>query len=77
VHRDFDLLEAELKAGGTFLVGDSVTVADTMMEFTVAFIMKNRLGTKGKSWPAVEKWLENVQGTEGYKKAVVKTGYKL
>lgn len=78
VHRDFDWLEAELAQGsGKFLVGDTVTVADTMMEFTVNFIMKNGLGTKGKSWPAVEKWMADVQGTETYKRAVEKTGFKL
>jgi glutathione S-transferase len=78
VHRDFDWLESELKqGGGKFLVGNSVTAADTMMEFPISFILKNELGTKGKKWPAVEAWLKNVQSTKGYKKAVAKTGYKL
>jgi glutathione S-transferase len=71
-------LEEELKkGGGRFLVGDSVSVADTMMEFTVAFMLKNGLSTKRKSWAAVEKWLGNVQGTEEYKRMVAKTKYKL
>lgn len=76
VHRDFDWLEGELKAGkGKFLVGTEVTAADTMMEFSVAFILKNGLGTGGKSWPAVETWLKDVQGLDSYQRAVKKTGH--
>lgn len=78
VHRDFDWLEAELKAGnGKFLVGDGVTAADTMMEFSVAFIMKMGLGVKGKSWPGVDAWLKNIQGLESYQRAMQKTGHTL
>ena len=78
VHRDFDWLESELKKGsGKFLVGDRLTAADTMMCFSVAFILKMGLGVKGKKWPAVDAWLANVEGTSAYKKAVEKTGHTL
>ena len=78
VHRDFDWLESELKKGsGKFLVGDRLTTADTMMGFSVAFILKMGLGVKGKKWPAVDAWLANVEGTSAYKKAVEKTGHTL
>ena len=78
VHRDFDWLESELKKGnGKFLVGNDVTAADTMMGFTIAFILKMGLGTGGKSWPAVEAWQKSIESTAGYERAVKKTGHKL
>jgi glutathione S-transferase len=78
VYRDFDWLGSELKKGsGKFLVGDHLTVADTMMGFTIAFILKIGLGTKGKEWPAVSAWLTNVESTPTYQQAVKKTGHTL
>jgi glutathione S-transferase len=59
------------------LVGDHLTAADTMMGFSIAFILKMGLGTKGKEWPAVNAWLANVESTPAYKKAVEKTGHTL
>ncbi|KAI5194629.1 hypothetical protein E4T39_08563 [Aureobasidium subglaciale] len=78
VHRDFDWLESELEKGsGKFLVGDRLTAADTMMGFSIAFILKMGLGTKGKEWPAVKAWLANVENTPAYQRAVEKTGHTL
>jgi glutathione S-transferase len=54
-----------------------LTAADTMMGFSIAFILKMGLGTKGKEWPAVNAWLANVESTPAYKKAVEKTGHTL
>ncbi|KAF2501560.1 thioredoxin-like protein [Lophium mytilinum] len=77
VQNDIDWLEAELKAStGRFLLGDEVTAADVMMHFTLKFCLKRELGTKGRSWPAVEKWVGDCEATEGYKRAVEKTGHK-
>lgn len=78
VHRDFDWLESELKKGnGKFLVGDHLTAADTMMVLSIAFILKMGLGTKGKQWPSVNAWLENIESTPTYQRAVKKTGHSL
>jgi glutathione S-transferase len=78
VQRDLDWLEDELKSGnGEFLVGDELTVADIMVHFSISFIFARKLGTEGKSWPAVERWMEELEGLEGYQKVVKKTGYKL
>jgi len=78
VQKDLDLLEEELgKSEGRFLLGDSVTVADCMMHFSLAFILARGLGTKGKQWPKIEKWIEHCEATSTYKKAVQKTGYDL
>lgn len=78
VQGDLDWLEHELKSGnGEFLVGDELTVADIMMHFSIQFILGRKLGTEGKSWPAVERWMEGLEGLQGYQKAVKKTGYKL
>ncbi|SMR52869.1 unnamed protein product [Zymoseptoria tritici ST99CH_1E4] len=76
--KDLDYLESELgKSSGKFIVGDSLTAADIMMQFSVDFVLVRELGTKGKSWPTVEKWLEQCKSTPSYQEAVKKTGYKL
>lgn len=78
VHRDFDWLEDELRRrDGKFLLGDNVTVADIMMGFSVAFIIKMGLGTEQKTWPSINAWLDNIEATPTYQQAVRKTGYAL
>lgn len=78
VQRDFDWLEQSLqREGGKFLLGDKVTAADTMMGFSVDFILKNKLGTSGSSWPAIQRWMSNVHDTKTYQRAVEKTGFVL
>ncbi|GIZ43513.1 hypothetical protein CKM354_000673700 [Cercospora kikuchii] len=78
VIKDLDYLQAELdKSGGKFLCGDKLTVADIMMQFSARFILERELGTQGGKWPGIEKWLAECEGTEGYKKAVEKTGHQL
>lgn len=78
VVRDFDYLEAELgKSGGKFLLGDSLTAADIMMHFSARFILLRELGTQGKTWPKVNRWLDECEATESYQAAVKKTGHEL
>lgn len=80
VVKDLDWLENELKASaGRFLVGDSVTAADTMVAFSVQFIFARDLcgGRKLSEWKGVEKWIGECEATESYKRAVEKTGHKM
>ncbi len=78
VQKDFDWLDFELQSGnGKYLVGDSVTAADTMMGFSAQFIMARKLGTGDRTWPAVEAWVKHLEGLKSYKKAVEKTGHSL
>ena len=78
VVKDFDLLEQELgKHEGRFLLGDRVTVADIMMHFSATFILARGLGTKGKSFPRIEKWVRDCEDAPAYRRAVEKTGYDL
>lgn len=78
VGKDFDFLEGELSKNGTkFLAGDHVTAADIMMQFSIDFILARNLGTKGRKWENIERWLKDCKATETYKKAVEKTGHKL
>lgn len=65
------------KGDGKYLVGGKLTAADIMMGFSVRFIIIRGLGTEGRRWEGVERWLENIEGGEGWKKAVERTGYKL
>lgn len=78
INKDLDYLEAELsKSKSKFIVGDSVTAADTMMEFSADFVLTRELGTKGKTWPKINEWLKNCHETKTYQDAVKKTGYTL
>jgi glutathione S-transferase len=78
VQNDMSWLETELSLSqGTFLCGDHVTAADIMMQFSVAFILARELGTKGKEWPNINKWMEACKNDEAYKRAVKKTGHVL
>lgn len=77
---DLDWLDAQLKASGThYLVGDTVTAADTMMAFSVQFILEFGLHPKEKDgqWDNVRNWLSNVEKNKMYQRAVAKTGYTL
>ncbi|KAK4986109.1 hypothetical protein LTR66_007964 [Elasticomyces elasticus] len=78
VQKDMDWLEAELnESNGRFLMGDRVTAADCNMHFSAQFILARQLGTGGKTWKRVQEWIDACEATEGYKRAVQKSGYKL
>ncbi|KAL8723271.1 MAG: hypothetical protein Q9225_000393 [Loekoesia sp. 1 TL-2023] len=80
VRKDLDWLEKELgRKGGGWLVGDSVTAADTMMGFSVMVVSANRLAGKGVEgkWKLVEEWVRRIEAREAYKRAVEKTGFAL
>lgn len=61
VHNDLNWLENTLKrqkeSGHQYIVGDGLTVADVMMQFSIDFIFTRGLGTKGNDWPEVKAWL--------------------
>lgn len=78
VCKDMDFLDVSLAKNKTkFLVGDTVTVADCMMLFSAQFILARQLGTKGRKWENVERWIAECEATESYKRALEKTGHKL
>ena len=78
VIRDFDYLEKTLiSSGGEWICGKSFTVADIMMHFSITFILARELGTKGKSWGTVNKWVKNCEKEISFRKAVEATGYDL
>ncbi|KAK7635828.1 hypothetical protein IWX49DRAFT_610185 [Phyllosticta citricarpa] len=76
VENDFCWLEGELeRSEGGFLVGNDVTVADVMMQFSVRFILEKGLGTRKGRWRRVEEWLGRCEGCGAYRRAVEKTGH--
>jgi glutathione S-transferase len=78
VQNNLSWLETELSLSqGDFLCGDHVTAADIMMQFSAEFILVRELGTQGREWPNINKWLDTCKNTESYKRAVEKTGHKL
>lgn len=87
VVKDLDYLESHLQKqqekeeGGRFIMGGkNITAADIMMQFSVRFILTRELGTQGVErgrWERVERWLELCEGTESYKRAVERTGFRL
>ncbi|KAJ4293281.1 hypothetical protein N0V90_008563 [Kalmusia sp. IMI 367209] len=78
VQKDLDWLETELSLSeGKFLCGEHVTAADTMMQFSIDFILVTKLGTQAKEWPNIQRWLETCKETVTFQKAVAKSGYEL
>lgn len=78
VAKDLDWLETELKQGnGRYLVGDHVTAADTMVAFSIQFILSLGLAPKNKKWEHIEAWLGNIESESAYQRAVARTGHKL
>lgn len=78
VQNDLDWLETELSfSSGKFLCGKDITAADTMMQFSIEFILVTKLGTMERTWPGIEKWLDACRESASYKKSVEKTGYEL
>lgn len=86
VVKDLDYLEGHFReqqeegGGGFIMGGKNITTADIMMQFSVRFILMRELGTKGVEkgrWERVERWLELCEGTESYKRAVERTGFRL
>jgi len=78
VQNDMSWLETELSLSpGKFICGDHVTAADAMMQFTAEVIVARELGTQGKEYPNVNKWLDACRETESYQRALKKTGHKL
>lgn len=73
--------EKEGEGSGRFIMGGkNITAADIMMQFSVRFILMRELGTQGVEkgrWERVERWLELCEGTESYKRAVERTGFRL
>jgi glutathione S-transferase len=81
VLKDLDWLDTELsKNHAGFLVGDTLTVADIMVHFSVQFIFARQLGTKGvdtTKWKHVNEWLTRCENTVSYMNAVDKSDYTL
>ena len=78
VGKDFDWLESELqRSNGKFLLGDSVTAADVMMEFSLDFIITRQLGMEKCRWDKIATYLKACQATPTWQKAREKTGHKL
>ena len=79
VRKDLDWLEAGLgQSSGKFVVGDEITAADIMMQFSIHFISARKLGIKSlEEWPKVEKWLKETFECKSYQKAVKATEFRL
>ena len=76
--KDMDYLQNCLeKDDSKWLCGNNLSVADMMLHFSVTFVLARKLGTKGRQWNLVDRWIEDCEKEESYKKAVKKTGYDL
>ncbi|CCG83332.1 Glutathione S-transferase III [Taphrina deformans PYCC 5710] len=71
VQNDLNYVESQLPDGDgeLFLVGTRLSAADIMMAFSVEFTLKKKLGTQGKRWPKLERWLAQLERRPAYIKA--------
>lgn len=87
VRNDLGWIEGHLKQQGTrFLMGNTVSVADIMMQFSIEIIYARKLGLNAQEageeggdgrWPETKKWLDRCMATDSFKRAVKKSGYTL
>ncbi|ETS87244.1 hypothetical protein PFICI_01072 [Pestalotiopsis fici W106-1] len=87
VHKDLDWVEEHVRKQGTkFLMGDAVSVADIMMQFSIELIYVSKLGVSAEEvgetggdgrWPLTKQWLGRCMSTPSFTKAVKKSGYSL
>ena len=81
VQNDMKWIEGALKeqksSGKEWLVGDNLSVADIMVQFSIEFIFARKLGTTSSEWPETEAWLKRTMERPAYKKAVERSGYTL
>jgi glutathione S-transferase len=61
------------------LAGQEVIAADMMCIFSVQFIFKRNLcgGRRIQEWRNVERWVRECEESEGWKRAVGKTGHEM
>lgn len=87
MHNDLDWIEGHLKQQDTkFLMGDKVSVADIMMQFSIEFIYTRKLGLNAEEagekggdgrWPETKRWLDRCMNEPAFKRAKEKSGYTL
>lgn len=76
IQLDLDWLENNLQETSTrYIASDDVTVADTMMAFSIMDIFALKLAPAGKSWPRINEWLKIVKSGEVYQRAMKRTGH--
>jgi glutathione S-transferase len=76
VQLDLDYVDGHL-AGRDFLEEGKLTAADIMMAFSAEIALTRKLGTEGKRWPNVERWLKGLAQREAYRKAQSEATHEL
>jgi glutathione S-transferase len=85
VQRDLDWLEDALgKRSDGWIMGETFSLADIMVQFSVEFIFARQLGIRdvaeemrGRRWENVKAWLRMCGERSSYRSAVERTGYTL
>ena len=77
ITNDMKWVEKALKENGDWLVGGRLTAADIAMEFSIDWIFERELGARRGQYPTIDAWLEKCHQTDGYKRAVAKSGHHL
>lgn len=72
-------LETHLKTNKSdYLVGNTLTAADTMMLFSIQLIFKRYCGDRSmQEWAGIKAWVERCEAREGWKQCVRETGHLL
>lgn len=72
---DMEFLEQTLKESKSrFLCGDTVTAADCMMYFMLLIPLVKLSDLSDKQYAAVERYMQDCEATESFKKVIGKVG---
>ena len=72
---DMEFLERTMsEGGGRFLCGDAVTAAGLMMYFVASMYLARLSDVSDKKYEAVERYVQDCEETESFKRTVAKLG---
>jgi len=79
VWKDLDWLESHLQTTKTdYLVGNTLSAADTMMLYCIQLIFIRYCGGRTMDeWKEIKAWVERCEAREGWKRCVRETGHSL
>ncbi|CAO1624318.1 unnamed protein product [Parajaminaea phylloscopi] len=81
VCKDLDLMEEALRHNRQqfgeshgFLAGGHFSMADVANAFSAEYVIAKQVGTAGRKWPGIERWLKTIEARPAYQEALGDAG---